>query len=43
MGPLLARVMKLLLHFHLVFTAGISFAYLIKVNQQDAAALRSAD
>uniref|UniRef100_A0A3Q2ECQ3 Dpy-19 like 4 n=1 Tax=Cyprinodon variegatus TaxID=28743 RepID=A0A3Q2ECQ3_CYPVA len=32
MGPLLARVMKLLLHFHLVFTAGISFAYLIKVN-----------
>ncbi|XP_038131407.1 probable C-mannosyltransferase DPY19L4 [Cyprinodon tularosa] len=30
MGPLLARVMKLLLHFHLVFTAGISFAYLIK-------------
>ncbi|XP_047239438.1 probable C-mannosyltransferase DPY19L4 isoform X2 [Girardinichthys multiradiatus] len=30
MGPLVARVMKLLLHFHLVFTSGITFSYLIK-------------
>ncbi|KAM4725634.1 putative C-mannosyltransferase DPY19L4 [Anableps anableps] len=29
-GPLVARVMKLLLHFHLVFTSGITFSYLIK-------------
>lgn len=31
MGPLVARVMKLFLHFHLVFTAGITFSYLVKV------------
>ncbi|XP_061903306.1 probable C-mannosyltransferase DPY19L4 isoform X1 [Entelurus aequoreus] len=29
-GPLLARVMKLFLHFHLVFSTGITFNYLIK-------------
>ncbi|XP_077362225.1 putative C-mannosyltransferase DPY19L4 isoform X1 [Festucalex cinctus] len=29
-GPLVARVMKLFLHFHLVFTTGITFNYLIK-------------
>lgn len=32
MGPLLARLMKLFLHFYLVFTAGITFSYLLKVN-----------
>lgn len=31
MGPLVARVMKLFLHFHLVFTTGITFSYLVKV------------
>ncbi|XP_040910049.1 probable C-mannosyltransferase DPY19L4 [Toxotes jaculatrix] len=30
MGPLVARVMKLFLHFHLVFTTGITFSYLVK-------------
>ncbi|XP_012709497.2 probable C-mannosyltransferase DPY19L4 isoform X1 [Fundulus heteroclitus] len=30
MGPLVARVMKLLLHFHLVFTSGFTFSYLVK-------------
>ncbi|KAF7651995.1 hypothetical protein LDENG_00102700 [Lucifuga dentata] len=30
MGPLVARLMKLFLHFYLVFTAGITFSYLIK-------------
>ncbi|XP_029022278.1 probable C-mannosyltransferase DPY19L4 isoform X1 [Betta splendens] len=30
MGPLVARVMKLFLHFHLVFTTGITFTYLVK-------------
>lgn len=30
MGPLVARMMKLLLHFHLVFTSAITFSYLIK-------------
>ncbi|XP_057683120.1 probable C-mannosyltransferase DPY19L4 isoform X2 [Corythoichthys intestinalis] len=29
-GPLVARVIKLLLHFHLVFTTAITFNYLIK-------------
>nr|XP_057903325.1 probable C-mannosyltransferase DPY19L4 isoform X2 [Doryrhamphus excisus] len=29
-GPLVARVMKLFLHFHLVFTTGITFNYLVK-------------
>ncbi|XP_054619053.1 integrator complex subunit 8 isoform X3 [Dunckerocampus dactyliophorus] len=29
-GPLVARVMKLFLHFHLVFAAGITFNYLVK-------------
>ncbi|XP_023275461.1 probable C-mannosyltransferase DPY19L4 [Seriola lalandi dorsalis] len=29
-GPLVARVMKLFLHFHLVFTTGITFSYLVK-------------
>lgn len=31
MGPLVARVLKLFLHFHLVFTTGITFSYLLKV------------
>lgn len=31
MGPLVARVLKLFLHFHLVFSTGITFNYLIKV------------
>ncbi|XP_068431378.1 probable C-mannosyltransferase DPY19L4 isoform X2 [Clinocottus analis] len=39
MGPLVARVMKLFLHFHLVFTTGITFSYLVKklipVNDSD--------
>lgn len=35
MGPLVARVMKLFLHFHLVFTTGITFSYLVKVKSQD--------
>ncbi|KAM4538778.1 putative C-mannosyltransferase DPY19L4 isoform 2-T2 [Odontesthes bonariensis] len=39
MGPLVARVMKLFLHFHLVFTTGITFSYLVKkltpVNESD--------
>ncbi|XP_056273718.1 probable C-mannosyltransferase DPY19L4 isoform X2 [Pseudoliparis swirei] len=30
MGPFVARVMKLFLHFHLVFTTGITFSYLVK-------------
>ncbi|KAM9385940.1 putative C-mannosyltransferase DPY19L4 isoform 2-T2 [Pholidichthys leucotaenia] len=30
MGPLAARVMKLFLHFYLVFTTGITFSYLVK-------------
>ncbi|KAM6904289.1 putative C-mannosyltransferase DPY19L4 [Lycodopsis pacificus] len=30
MGPLVARVMKLVLHFYLVFTTGITFSYLVK-------------
>lgn len=30
-GPLVARVLKLFLHFHLVFTTGITFNYLLKV------------
>ncbi|CAG5956345.1 unnamed protein product [Menidia menidia] len=30
MGPLVARVMKLFLHFHLVFTTGITFSYVAK-------------
>uniref|UniRef100_A0A3Q2ZHA5 Dpy-19 like 4 n=2 Tax=Kryptolebias marmoratus TaxID=37003 RepID=A0A3Q2ZHA5_KRYMA len=30
MGPLLARLMKLCLHFYLVFTTGITFTYLVK-------------
>lgn len=30
MGPLVARVMKLFLHFYLVFTTGITFSYLVK-------------
>ncbi|XP_031151536.1 probable C-mannosyltransferase DPY19L4 isoform X1 [Sander lucioperca] len=29
-GPLVARVMKLFLHFHLVFTTAITFSYLVK-------------
>lgn len=29
-GPFVARVIKLFLHFHLVFTTGITFTYLIK-------------
>ncbi|XP_067111690.1 probable C-mannosyltransferase DPY19L4 [Osmerus mordax] len=29
MGPLVARVMKILLHFYLVFTTGITFSYLV--------------
>ncbi|XP_061597276.1 probable C-mannosyltransferase DPY19L4 [Cololabis saira] len=29
-GPLVARVLKLFLHFHLVFTTGITFSYLVK-------------
>lgn len=35
MGPLVARVLKLFLHFHLVFTTGITFSYLVKVKSQD--------
>ncbi|XP_047460250.1 probable C-mannosyltransferase DPY19L4 [Mugil cephalus] len=39
MGRLVARVMKLFLHFHLVFTTGITFSYLVKklipVNESD--------
>ena len=34
MGPLVARVMKLFLHFHLVFSTGITFSYLVKVKLQ---------
>lgn len=38
-GPLVARVLKLFLHFHLVFTTGITFNYLLKkllpVNESD--------
>ncbi|XP_068602912.1 probable C-mannosyltransferase DPY19L4 [Brachionichthys hirsutus] len=30
MGPVVARVLKLLLHFHLVFTTGITFCYVVK-------------
>ncbi|KAG7501048.1 putative C-mannosyltransferase DPY19L4 [Solea senegalensis] len=30
MGPIVARVMKLFLHFHLVFSTGITFSYLVK-------------
>ncbi|XP_056154388.1 probable C-mannosyltransferase DPY19L4 isoform X2 [Lampris incognitus] len=30
MGPLVARLMKLFLHFYLVFTTGITFSYLVK-------------
>lgn len=30
-GPLVARILKLFLHFHLVFTTGITFNYLLKV------------
>lgn len=37
MGPLVARVMKLFLHFHLVFTTGITFSYLVKVKPQEQA------
>lgn len=33
-GPLVARVLKLSLHLHLVFTSGITFNYLIKVTLQ---------
>lgn len=33
-GPLVARVLKLFLHLHLVFTSGITFNYFIKVTQQ---------
>uniref|UniRef100_A0A8C5E959 C-mannosyltransferase DPY19L4 n=1 Tax=Gouania willdenowi TaxID=441366 RepID=A0A8C5E959_GOUWI len=29
-GPLVARVMKLFLHFHLVFTTSLTFSYLVK-------------
>uniref|UniRef100_A0A3Q2VUH3 Dpy-19 like 4 n=1 Tax=Haplochromis burtoni TaxID=8153 RepID=A0A3Q2VUH3_HAPBU len=29
-GPLVARVMKLFLHFYLVFTSGITYSYLVK-------------
>ena len=32
MGPLVARVMKILLHFYLVFTTGITFSYLVNVS-----------
>ncbi|XP_053345143.1 probable C-mannosyltransferase DPY19L4 [Clarias gariepinus] len=39
MGPLVARLMKIVLHLYLVFTASITFNYLIKrifpVNQND--------
>lgn len=35
MGPLVARVLKLLLHFHLVFTTGITFSFVVKVKSQD--------
>ncbi|MCJ8735670.1 hypothetical protein PDJAM_G00249900 [Pangasius djambal] len=39
MGPLVARLMKIVLHLYLVFTASITFNYLIKrvfpVNQSD--------
>lgn len=31
-GPLVARLMKILLHFYLVFTIGIAFSYLVKVS-----------
>lgn len=38
-GPLVARVMKLFLHFYLVFTSGITYSYLVKkliaVNESD--------
>ena len=30
-GPLVARLMKILLHFYLVFTTAITFNYVIKV------------
>ncbi|XP_028819763.1 probable C-mannosyltransferase DPY19L4 isoform X2 [Denticeps clupeoides] len=30
MGPLVARLMKLLLHFYLVFTTGVTFNYVVK-------------
>lgn len=30
-GPFLSRVMKLFVYFHLVFTTGITFSYLVKV------------
>ncbi|XP_030003736.1 probable C-mannosyltransferase DPY19L4 [Sphaeramia orbicularis] len=30
MGPLVARILKLFLHFHLVFTTAITFAYLVQ-------------
>lgn len=33
-GPLVARVLKLTLHLHLVFTTSITFNYLIKVTLQ---------
>lgn len=32
----MARVLKLFLHFHLAFTAGITFNYLIKVTLQQS-------
>lgn len=31
MGPLVARLMKLFLHFYLCFTTGITFSYVAKV------------
>lgn len=39
MGPLVARLLKLFLHFYLVFTTGITFSYVVKrllpVNESD--------
>lgn len=40
-GPLVARVMKLFLHFYLVFTSGITYSYLVKVNHMGAGHLCS--
>lgn len=37
----MARVMKLFLHFYLVFTSGITYSYLVKVNHMGAGHLCS--
>lgn len=34
-GPVIARVLKLFLHFHLVFSTGITFNYLLQVKLGD--------